>query len=84
MASDGDFLAYVMGRGASFNKYSAGKKRYGGGRDAPNIGPSDKSGYKDRDLKARARRSAMLKRIKAGQRGRYMSSDYLSPEGRSY
>jgi hypothetical protein len=85
MASNADFLSYVTGRGANFNKYSAGKKRYGAsGRSAPNIGPSEKSGYRERDRKAKARRAAYLRRIKAGQQKRYMSSDYQNPKARSY
>lgn len=84
MASNADFLSYVMGRGTSFNKYAAGSRRYGGGRDAPNIGPSDKTGYRERDAKAKLRRNAMLKRMKAANKGNLMSADYLDPKGRSY
>ena len=81
-----DFLAYLQGRGANFQPYGAGDKRYGAsGRSAPNIGPvADKQGYRERDLQTRAMRNAMLKRMQAGQRGRFMSSDYLNPQGRSF
>jgi len=51
-------------------------KVYGGGRSFPNLGPSDPLGYRERDLKARARRAAMLRRLKAQQRGAFMSADY--------
>lgn len=61
----------------AFNKYAAGAKRYGMGRDAPNIGRSDPLGYRERDAKARRRRNMLLRRLKASQSGRYMSSDYL-------
>lgn len=62
------------------NPYAAGNKRYGvSGRDAPNIGPSDPTGYKERDAKAGATRNAVLRRLKAKQRGRYASQDYQDP-----
>ena len=60
-----------------FMKYAAGAKRYGGGRDAPNIGPSDPTGYAERDLKQKARRQAMLNRLQKTQQGNYMSPDVL-------
>lgn len=86
MAAIDDFLAYLQGRSANFQPYAAGDKRYGpSGRSAPNIGPvADKQGYRERDLQTRAMRNAMLKRMQAGQRGRFMSSDYLNPQGRSF
>jgi hypothetical protein len=82
MAGNADFLTYMRGRKQGFNPYAAGKKRYGGGRDAPNLGPSDKLGYRERDAEAKLMRNAMLRKIKAGQSGRYMSADYLRPVGR--
>lgn len=60
-----------------FNKYAAGNKVYGGGRSNPTSGPVDKLGYRERDLATRARRNAVLRRLKAKQAGRFMSSDYL-------
>jgi hypothetical protein len=60
-----------------FTPYAAGNKIYGGGRSMPTIGPVDKSGYRERDAKAKARRNALLRRMKAGQQGRFMSSDWL-------
>jgi len=60
-----------------FNPYAAGNKIYGGGRSNPTSGPVDKAGYRERDLKSKARRNALLRRMKATQTGRYMSSDYL-------
>ena len=81
MAMDEDFLKYLQGASAGFQKYSAGSKRYGAsGRDAPNIGPvgaSGAAGYAERDRLNQAKRNAMLRRLKAGQSGRYMSSDWL-------
>lgn len=81
MADDPNFLKYLnAGRRQSFNPFGAGNKVYGNGRSAPNIGPTNSpQGYRERDLKGKAKRNAMLRRLKAGQRGRYMSSDYLKP-----
>lgn len=62
-------------QGKQFLPYAAGNKIYGGGRDAPNIGPVDPTGHKVRDLKYQARRSAMLRRLKALKKGDYMSAD---------
>jgi hypothetical protein len=64
----------------SFNKYAAGRKIYGGGRDAPNVGPVSGDGmvgYKQRDLKLKAKRAALLRMLKAKQSGNYMSADWL-------
>lgn len=59
--------------GNQFNSFAAGKKRYGGGRSMPNIGPvDDKLGYKTRDLKA-----AVMRRLKSQDSGDYMKPDNL-------
>jgi hypothetical protein len=60
-----------------FNKYAAGAKVYGGGRSNPTSGPVDPLGYRIRDRQTAARRNALLRRMKAQQRGNYMSADYL-------
>jgi hypothetical protein len=61
-----------------FNKYAAGDKMYGFGRHFPTSGPVDKTGYRERDMAyQRRKRNAMLRRMKAKQKKRYMSSDYL-------
>lgn len=55
-----------------FNTYAAGTKRYGGGRSMPNIGPVSgmgQGGYKERDNKARARKAAILRRLKGQMSG---------------
>jgi hypothetical protein len=65
----------MLYQGKQFLPYAAGDKIYGGGRDAPNIGPVDPTGFRERDLKYQARRSAMLRRLKAVQSGNYMSPD---------
>jgi hypothetical protein len=61
-----------------FNPFAAGKKRYGGGRDAPNIGMTlDPLGYAERDASVKARNNAILRRMKANQQGRFISPDWL-------
>lgn len=55
--------------------YLVGDRVYGGGRKFPNLGPSDPLGYRERDLKHKARRDALLRRMKARQKGNYMSAD---------
>lgn len=51
--------------GGGFNPYAAGKKHYGGGRSMPTVGKvTNKGGYKKRDVKAAARRDALMRRIK--------------------
>jgi hypothetical protein len=70
-------MAAFNGKEYDFNSYAAGNKVYGGGRSAPNIGPVDKLGYRERDLKAKAKRNAMLRRLKAGNSGKFMSAPWL-------
>lgn len=79
--ANADFTDYLQGRGQRFNRYSAGKKRYGPeGRDAPNVGPvEDKTGYAQRDNRARLLRNAALRKMKAYNSGNYASSDALRP-----
>lgn len=60
-----------------FQRYAAGAKLYGSGRTNPTMGPVDKLGYRERDRKTKAKRNALLRRLKAQQKGNYMSSDYL-------
>lgn len=55
--------------------FLVGNKTYGGGRSFPNIGPSDPTGYRERDLKHKARREAIERRLKALKNKNYMSSD---------
>ncbi len=50
---------------AQFNPYAAGRKVYGSGRDFPTIGAVDKSGYASRDRAAKARKAAVMRRLKA-------------------
>lgn len=61
----------------AFNQYAAGQKHYGGGRSAPNIGPSDKMGYRIRDRKAAVKNNAVLRRIKNMQAGNFNNPSAL-------
>lgn len=64
------------------NPYATGKKRYGGGRTAPNVGPvRDVLGYAQRDSKLRAKKNAVLRRMKGQDTGNPMNSDYLRSKG---
>lgn len=48
--------------GGGFNPFSAGAKRYGAGRRAPNVGAAkDKTGYGQRDARNDARKNALLR-----------------------
>lgn len=59
-----------------FNPYSAGKKYYGGGRSAPNIGPVDPLGYKERDAN-KVMQNAALRKLKAAKDKKYFSADFM-------
>lgn len=65
----------MLFQGKQYLPYAAGNKIYGGGRDAPNIGPVDPTGYHERDMKYQARRDAVLRRLKAMKNMNYASSD---------
>lgn len=65
---------YSVGASTGFNPYGAGEKRYGAsGRSMPTVGPVDKSGYKERDARIRARRNALLQQMQATQAGQFMN-----------
>lgn len=55
--------------------YLVGNKVYGGGRSFPTMGPVDKLGYAERDRKAKARRGAILRRMKLVSK-----EDFANPE----
>lgn len=63
--------------GGQFNPYSAGRKMYGAGRDFPTIGMNDKSGYRMRDAVGKARKAAVMRRLKSLNQGKIMQSDVL-------
>jgi hypothetical protein len=51
-------------KGNGFTPYAAGKKYYGTGRSAPNMGATgNMAGYAMRDGKAAARRDALMRRM---------------------
>lgn len=68
-------MAYTSRKTSGIAPYAVGNKIYGGGRSFPTMGPVDKLGYKERDLKHRARRNAILRKLKAKQGGNYSSAD---------
>ena len=82
-SGDPNFLRYLQGVRADFQPYAAGRKVYGMGRPGPNRKGTrlPKLGYARRDRKAKAKRDAMLRKLKAQQKNRYMSADYLNPYG---
>jgi hypothetical protein len=57
--------------------YAVGNKVYGGGRSFPTMGPVDKLGYRERDAKSKARRSAILKRLQATMNAKHASPDAM-------
>jgi hypothetical protein len=67
----------------AYTPYAAGAKMYGIGRDHPQDGSMDsaaaQTGYRQRDLANKAKRSAYLARMQAAQQGNYMSSQYMNP-----
>jgi hypothetical protein len=62
--------------GGGFNRYAAGRKQYGMGRNMPTMGKVDPIGYAERDATANIKRNAILRRLQAGLGGRYASPDF--------
>lgn len=60
----------VAKAGGGFSSYAAGNKTYGGGRSMPTLGPVDPLGYRERDLKLKARQNALLRYGQKRQVGR--------------
>ncbi len=61
-----------------FNQYAVGSKVYNGGSAAPNQKRLGKTiGGSAHNLEVSARRNALLRRLKAGQKGSHMSADWL-------
>jgi hypothetical protein len=61
----------------AFNPYAAGNKVYSQVSGAPNIGPSDKAGYAERDKIRAAKKSALLAKMKAVNVGAYADPNVL-------
>ncbi len=72
MNNEQRYLGTATG-GGGYNPFASGIKHYGGGRNAPTIGPVDRSGYIDRDAALKARRNALLRRIQSAPNGQYLS-----------
>jgi len=70
-------MAYSPRSTSGAAPYAVGNKIYGGGRSFPTMGPVDKLGYRERDAKTKARRSAILRRMKANSNAKYASADSL-------
>jgi len=60
-----------------FNPLAAGARMYGGGRMNPTSGPVEKAGYKERDLKRRAKLNALRAKTKAMSTKNYASPDFM-------
>jgi hypothetical protein len=56
-----------------FNPYAAGAKTYNGVASSPTRGAVDKTGYAERDRKLKAKRNAVLAKMKAMNAGAYAS-----------
>ena len=68
------------GAQTGYNSYAAGIRHYNGGRSMPNIGPVSGSGilgYAQRDAMAKARKEAIMRRLKAQQSGNVMNPNIL-------
>lgn len=70
-------MAYLDRQQAAIAPYAVGNRVYGGGRPNPTMGPVDPTGYKERDAMSAARRTAILRRLQATQKGDYASADAL-------
>lgn len=67
-----------QGKDYTFNAYAAGNKVYNGFRSSPHFGGGlDRMGYKERDRATKAKRNALLRRMKKNNAGKFMSSDWL-------
>ena len=63
---------------SGFNSYAAGNKFYGAGRSMPNIGlmgGDGMAGYAERDNKAKARKDAIMRRLRGQQTGNPLNSN---------
>lgn len=70
-------MPYSTTREKQANPYAVGDKVYGGGRPFPTSGPVDKLGYRERDAKHKARRQALLNRMKANNANKFASADSM-------
>ena len=71
----------------AYTPYAAGAKQYatpGGTPNGATQSPDAAAGYNARDMRARAKRNAMLRYMQAGQQGNYASSNYLSGQAQGW
>lgn len=60
-----------------FNPYAAGAKIYSQASSSPTMGAVDKTGYADRDRRLKARRNAVLQKMKSSNKGAFSSANFL-------
>ena len=64
------------------NDYAAGRPTYNGVSSSPHAGTKlDPLGYRTRDRKAKVRRNAVLRRMKAHNTKNFNNSDWLRDKG---
>lgn len=69
-------------RPRDFNPYAVGNVVYNGGNNAPHSGMKlDPMGYRERDQRAKVRRNAVLRRMKAQNTGNFNYPDWLRDLG---
>ena len=62
---------------SGFNPFAAGARVYGSGRLNPTMGPVDRTGYAERDMKRKAKLNALRAKTKAGTAGNYAGPDFM-------
>jgi hypothetical protein len=69
-------------RPRDFNPYAVGNVVYNGSSSAPNTGMAlDPMGYRERDARAKVRRNAVLRRMKAQNTRNFNAPDWLRDKG---
>lgn len=72
----------MMKRPYDANPYAVGNVVYNGGNRSPHSGKKlDPLGYADRDRRAKVRRNAVLRRIKASNTKNFNAPDWLRQNG---
>lgn len=66
----------------TYNPYAVGNVVYNGTSNSPHSGTQlDPLGYKERDARAKVRRNAILRRMKAQNTRNFNTSDWLRENG---
>lgn len=69
-------------RAMDFNPFAVGNVVYNSSSSSPHFGmPLDPLGYRERDRRARIRRNAVLRRMKAQAAKNFNDSDWLREKG---